>query len=67
LKSTVYKKGTKLYQAGAGWQYGNIFITVNAGIPYPEFKPEDITAGISMGYEIPLSQLIRKWEVYIPG
>jgi len=60
LKSTVYKKGTKLYQAGAGCQFRNIFITVNAGIPYPEFKPKDITTGISMGYEIPLSQLIKK-------
>jgi hypothetical protein len=60
LKSTIYKKGTKLYQAGLGWQNGNIYFTINAGMPYPEFKARDISAGISIGYEIPLSQLINK-------
>jgi len=60
LKSTVYKKGAKLYQMGLGWQHGNIYLTINAGIPYPEFEARDISAGISIGYEIPLSQLINK-------
>jgi len=60
LKSTIYKNGTKLYQAGLGWQSGNVYLTINAGIPYPEFESRDISAGVSIGYEIPLNQLIRK-------
>lgn len=60
LKNTIYKEGIKLYQVGLGWQNGDIFLSLNAGLPYPEFNPKDITAGISVGYEIPLSQLIKK-------
>lgn len=57
VKNTLYKEGLKLYLAGIGCQFGNTSFSLDAGVPYSDLKSENFRYGVSVGYEIPITDV----------
>jgi hypothetical protein len=58
LKNTVNKDGAKVYLTGAGFGWGPVYVTVSAGIEYPNVVLKNTRFGLSFGYEIPVTDLL---------
>jgi hypothetical protein len=58
LKNTINKDGAKVYLTGAGFGWGPAYITVSAGIEYPNVVLKNTRFGVSCGYEIPVTDLL---------
>lgn len=57
LKNVGYESNLKYYLMGVGVPIGQGYITLNAGIPYPEINLNDFVCGVTVGYEIPIGEL----------
>ena len=58
LKSTVNKSGPKYYLIGGGWGWNSTYIAVSGGIEYPDIVIRNIRMAITIGYEVPVSDLL---------
>jgi hypothetical protein len=54
IKNTVYKEGMKYYLAGLGAQYKSVYIALSGGLPYTDIRIENARLGLTVGYEIPV-------------
>ena len=59
LKSTIYKTGEKVYLVGLGFGWNSAYFSISGGIEYPEINIRNTRIAVSLGYEIPISDLLE--------
>jgi len=58
IKNTVYKDGSKYYLAGLGAQYKSFYLTISGGLPYTNIRAKNARVGLTLGYEIPVWDIV---------
>lgn len=58
FKSTIGKTGLKVYLAGVGFGWRSAYFAISAGIEYPEVNLKNTRIAASLGYEIPVAELL---------
>jgi len=58
LKSVLLKDSAKYYLFGAGISFKSFYLSISGGIPYPVFDKDDIRMGFTIGYEVPVYEII---------
>lgn len=58
FKSTLNKTGAKIYLTGLGFGWQSAYFTVSAGVEYPEVRIGHTRLAVTLGYEIPISEII---------
>lgn len=59
LKNTINKGGAKVYMTGIGFGWQSYYVSVSAGIEYPQVLLRNTRMGISIGYEIPVADILE--------
>jgi hypothetical protein len=59
FKSTINKTGAKLYMTGLGFGWHSAFIAFSAGMQYPEVMLKNTRFAITLGYEIPIDEILN--------
>ena len=58
FKSTIDKTGLKVYLVGIGFGWHSAYFAISAGIQYPEVNLKNIRMAVSLGYDIPVADLL---------
>jgi len=59
IKNTIYKEGMKYYLAGFVAQYKSVYFALSGGLPYTDIRTENARFGLTVGYEIPVWDIME--------
>jgi len=59
LKNAITKNGEKIYLSGVGYGWQSVYLAVSAGIEYPDIAVKNTRLAFSLGYEIPLGDVLE--------
>jgi hypothetical protein len=59
IKYTLNKEGSRIYLVGAGFSFHNFNLMPALGIPYDDLKKGRYQLGVTFGYNIPLSEIVK--------
>jgi len=58
FKSTINKTGAKVYISGVGFGWHSAYLAISAGIEYPEINLRNTRIAVTLGYEIPIDEVL---------